>query len=220
VLLHTNGHGGFGGPNNESQLLCYPGDEVIGVRELGDLLANFNPYRSLMVLMQQCHAGGFNDSVADNRVAQDTSIASACREGNKSSCHEFSVFARDWIGALAGSDPKGVPLQHDPDTDGDGTVSAREAFDYANGIHAPEDSPLYTVANNGDASVLGRPLLWWPNRPVSLDPSLREAWPGLSLLTEAEVQARLVEIEKLEGKFAEDTLQTIERYRKDLMKLL
>ncbi len=61
LFIHTNNHGGHNG--TESDLCCYPNWDSLGVKEFTDKLAELPRYRCLMVMMEQCHSGGFNSQV-------------------------------------------------------------------------------------------------------------------------------------------------------------
>lgn len=72
---------------------------------------------------------------------------------------KFDPFARDWISAVTGVDPYEASLDFDPDTDEDGLISAKEAFDYAYAVKDPYDTPIYSdnPQGCGDDMILGHP---------------------------------------------------------------
>jgi hypothetical protein len=116
-----------------------------------------------MVMMEQCHSGGFNTPVIANSTAAKTTIASACVEtANSIGGADFDPFARDWIVAMAGSNPYGLPLGFNPDTDGNGRIYAEEAFAYADAVHDAYDTPVYSETSEaaGD-TYLGQRYTWW-----------------------------------------------------------
>lgn len=177
LFIHTNNHGGHTGV--ESDLCCYPSYASLGVKEFTDKLAELPVYRCLMVMMEQCHSGGFNNAVISKSTASNTSIASACREDSNSigGAH-FDPFARDWIAAMMGKDPYGNPLVYNPDTGGNGRVSAKEAFDYANAIHDPYDTPVFSYKNGGRSCWLGRLFFWFPHLDLILiEKIIKKRWP-------------------------------------------
>lgn len=143
LLIHTNNHGGHDG--TESYLCTYSGPYYTAsdfASKLGELPA----FADLIVMMEQCHSGGFNDGVIESSTAERTTFAAACTEGKNSiGGADFDPFARDWIAAFAGSDPYGAALISDPDYDSSGKVSAREAFAYADDVHHSYDSPVYSA---------------------------------------------------------------------------
>lgn len=143
LLIHTNNHGGHNG--TESYLCTYSGPSY-NASDFGDKLAELPNYADLIVMMEQCHSGGFNDIVIESSTADRTTFAGACTEGKNSiGGADFDPFARDWISALAGSDPYGSALSYDPDYNSSGKVSTREAFAYADDIHNSYDSPVYSA---------------------------------------------------------------------------
>jgi hypothetical protein len=157
LLIHTNNHGGHDG--TESYLCTYsPPDYTAS--DFAAKLSELPHFAQLMVMMEQCHSGGFNRPIIDNSPADETTIASACEEHRSSiGGAEFDPFARDWIAAVTGIDPYGAALAHDPDTSGDSIISATEAFTYADTIKDPYDTPVYneTPTGSGGSMHLGRP---------------------------------------------------------------
>ena len=119
-------------------------------------------------MMEQCHAGGFNNPIINKSTADATSVASAATEPNNSyvtADGNWDPFARDWIAAQAGNDPFGVGLSFDPDTDHDGRISASEAYHYADVMQDPRDTPNFSQsAPAGGDIALGQEyttLPWW-----------------------------------------------------------
>ena len=177
LFIHTNNHGGHNGI--ESDLCCYPNYDSLGVKEFTDKLAELPAYNCLMVMMEQCHSGGFNNAVISKSTAANTSIASACEElKNSIGGADFDPFARDWIAAMMGHDPYGHPLVFNPDSNGNGRITAKEAFDYANAIHHSYDTPVFNFANNGRLCWLGA-IYWYfpPIRLISIESIIKKRWP-------------------------------------------
>ena len=191
LFIHTNNHGGHTGawtgypPSTESYLCTYSGPDYTA-SDFAAKLAELPSFAQLMVMMEQCHSGGFNDPIIDNSPADETTVASACEEDRSSTAGDliFDPFARDWIAAVTGTDPYGAALAFDPDINGartrrpvlslpwyistklkmyhgDGVISASEAFNYADTVKDPYDTPVYyeTPAGCGDDMHLGRPEL-------------------------------------------------------------
>jgi hypothetical protein len=120
-------------------------------------------------MMEQCHSGGFNDPIIANSPATRTSVASACVKANNSAGDaEFDPFAHDWISAITLHNMYGTALVSNPDTDSDGRIEAKEAFDYADSVHVAYDTPVYSQSSVDAASCyLGqRYLWWWPRCPI------------------------------------------------------
>lgn len=143
LLIHTNNHGGHNG--SMSYLCTYSGPDYLAsdfAAKLGELPA----FADLIVMMEQCHSGGFNDLVLEASTAARTTFSAACTEGKNSiGGADFDPFARDWIAAFASTDPYGAALVSNPDYDGSGKVSSRECFAYADDVHHSYDSPVYSA---------------------------------------------------------------------------
>jgi len=150
LLIHTNNHGGHDG--TESYLCTYSEPDYTA-SDFSSKLGELPAFADLIVMMEQCHSGGFNDGVIESSTAERTTFAGACTEGKNSiGGADFDPFARDWIAAFAGADPYGTALASDPDYDSSGKISTREAFAYADDMHDPYDSPVYSAygADAGD----------------------------------------------------------------------
>ena len=208
LLVHTNNHGGR---STDSYLCTYSGpdyDPDDFAAKLGEL-PNFN---CLMVMMEQCYAGGFNQKIIDDSPANRTSVASAAIATQTSigGAH-FDPFARDWIAAMHLAGPDGAALGTDPDANNDGRVSAREAYDYADSVHHPHDTPNYSQS----AAVGGRCSLgvtgagWiWPYLYLYVERWWKRPWP--------EAFERLEKIQPELGKLVEAELGRREEVRGEL----
>jgi len=162
LLVHTNNHGGHNG--TESYLCTYSGADYLA-SDFAAKLGTLPKFHCLMVMMEQCHSGGFNAPILAHSPAAHTSVSSACEELNNSiGGAEFDPFARDWIAAMTGSTPYGGALASNPDTDGTGKVSAREAHDYADAVKDPYDTPVYdeSSATAGRCHLGQRYWVIWP----------------------------------------------------------
>jgi len=121
--------------------------------------------KSLIVLMEQCHSGGFIQDLQGLKTAQMAmAIACACLPGGWSwpwsPNHCFDAFTHDWVAAQT---DVLTYLDYDPDLDKDGHISAAEAFLYASSAQvlaisdpAPpnQDSPVPYFAGGGEALTL------------------------------------------------------------------
>ncbi|MBS0423729.1 MAG: hypothetical protein JSR71_04715 [Proteobacteria bacterium] len=86
--------------------------------DFANTLATLPKHYCMMVMMEQCHAGGFNAPILAKSPATNTSVSSACLELNNSiGGAQFDPFARDWIAAIAGHTLYGGALACNPDTD-------------------------------------------------------------------------------------------------------
>jgi hypothetical protein len=208
LLIHTNNHGGHDGSGS---YLCTPSGPDYYAPAFGAKLAELPKFAQLMVMMEQCHSGGFNASVIANSTADETTIASACGEYASSiGGANFDPFARDWIAAMTEATPSGGALAEDVDDNADGVISALEAFDYADDVKDPYDTPVYheTPASCGVDMHLGRrdPVLvlerihdwlrlYRERIPGPIPPIERRRLPAMSIYDE--VLADLEHIERL-----------------------
>lgn len=162
LLIHTNNHGGHNG--TESYLCTYSGPDYLA-SDFATKLGTLPEFKSLMVMMEQCHSGGFNAPIMAHSPATYTSVSSACEELRSSrGGAEFDPFARDWISAITGNTPYGGALASNPDSDSSGKVSAREAHNYADAVKDPFDTPVYNESSTaaGDYHLGQRYLYYWP----------------------------------------------------------
>jgi len=220
LLIHTNNHGGHNG--TESDLCCYPNWDSLGVAAFTNKLAELPRFRCLMVMMEQCHSGGFNSSVISKSTADYTSIASACVELNNSNggAH-FDPFARDWIAAMTGNDPYGNALAHDHDTNNHGRVSAREAFDYADSVHDPFDTPFFSQKNGGSACWLGEDLVRPFRIPLWENLNIWKFWPEPDPLDlERRVASVMPQIEEVIREFEPRISSLQEEYENKMTTIL
>ena len=191
LVIHTNNHGGR---STDSYLVTYsgvnydPDDFAAKVAEL----PNFN---CLIIMMEQCYAGGFNQKIIDNSPANRASVASAAIATQTSiGGPNFDPFARDWISAMHQAKPDGSALGSDPDVDNDGRISAHEGYDYANSVHDPWDTPNYSESSISagrcglGASAIG---LIWPHIYLYIERWWRRPWPeAIERLEEIQPQLR------------------------------
>ncbi len=160
LLIHTNNHGGHNG--TESYLCTYSGASY-KASDFAAKLGQLPEFRCLIAMFEQCHSGGFNSHVIGRSPATRTSVASACSEFDSSWGNgHFDYFARDWIAAINGIDPYGAALASNPDSNADGCIGAREAYDYANTYKYAADTPVYSQAPAGAGEChLGQLWYWW-----------------------------------------------------------
>lgn len=162
LLIHTNNHGGHA--DSGSYLCTYSGADYVA-SDFAAKLGTLPKFKCLMVMMEQCHSGGFNAPILAHSTASLTSVSSACEELRSSiGGAEFDPFARDWIAAMTGNTPYGGTLASNPDTDGSGKVSAHEAHDYADAIKDAYDTPVYSQSSvaAGDFHLGQRYWYIWP----------------------------------------------------------
>jgi hypothetical protein len=165
LLIHTNQCGSWAGSLGTADLDTYPNWEGYCAGDFASKLGELPRFGKLMVIMGQCHSGGFSKPIITQSKAVATSVACAATESNSafvSADGNWDSFARDWIAAQAGHDPFGAPLAFNPDTDGDGVIEAEEAFNYALSVQNPWDSPNYRESSEAGGDItLGQKYLWW-----------------------------------------------------------
>ena len=190
LIIHTNSHGGHNG--TDSYLCTYSGPDYTA-SDFANKISELPKFADLVVMMEQCHSGGFNDAVIESSPANRTTFAAACTEGKSSiGGPDFDPFTHDWISAIAGVDSHEGALVSDPDYDSSGKISTREAFSYADDLHHYYDSPVYS-AYGIDAG----------------DQHMHEKWHYLHVYREFIME---------ELRILYDTLDDIVKYRKVLKK--
>ena len=173
LFIHTNNHGG--GP-------CDPGITDYCLFQY-DVNASWVPYyvndfiadlgvlprlEVLMVMMEQCRAGGFINPIVNNSPAAWTHVATSVNAGDYSQGgSDFDPYARDWTAAIAGhypeitaQFPQGQGLTQPVDGNSDGRLSAAEIAAYADAVHQYDGSELNhcpdgTALHLGDSPIFG-----------------------------------------------------------------
>ena len=166
LLIHCNNHGDYDGTPGTSFLCTYPSWGKYYNADFSAKLAELPKFRQLIVMLEQCNSGGFNGSIIAKSPAAATSVASAAIESQSSYVSadgNWDPFARDWIAAQAGHDPFGAALAFNPDTDTDGRIEAEEAYEYANAVKDPRDSPNFSESSEagGDIALGQDYIVWW-----------------------------------------------------------
>jgi hypothetical protein len=174
LLIHCNNHGDSDTPDGgltwvpgTSYLWPYPGGSNRYYNsDFSNKLAELPKFRQLIVMLEQCHAGGFNAPIIAKSTASATSVASAATEFQNSyvtADGNWDPFARDWIAAQAGHDPFGAALAFNPDTNANGKIEAEEAFGYANAVKDQRDSPNFSESSEagGDIALGQQYIVWW-----------------------------------------------------------
>jgi len=139
LFVHTNNHGAEAG-------LCVDNSTVVTPAEWGTMLDGMAPFGTFVVTMEQCFSGAFLQPTLDHSKASRTSFASAVPADKYSyGEYHFDGWARAWLEAVNAATVYGATLMHQPDTNGNGRVSVREAFDYSDAYDAelPLDDPQY-----------------------------------------------------------------------------
>src|SRR4051812_27250154 len=123
LFVHTNNHGSPSG-------LCVDNSAIVTPAEWGTMLDGMKAFGTLVVTMEQCYSGAFLQPTLDHSTAQRTSFASAVPADKVSwGAAHFDPWAQAWFEGINGSTAYGASLAHQPDTNHNGRISAREAFD-------------------------------------------------------------------------------------------
>ncbi|MGB9175298.1 MAG: hypothetical protein WCB46_00995, partial [Methanoregula sp.] len=139
LFIHTNNHGA--GPCDGVNDYCMCAYSATGwvPYYVNDFIADMGvlpPFEVLMVMLEQCRAGGFINPIINNSPATWTHVASAVPADQYSlGGADFDPFAENWIAAMHGQYPDGSGLSQAADTSNDGRISAAEAFHYADAVH-------------------------------------------------------------------------------------
>ncbi len=139
LFIHTNNHGA--GPCdgvNDYCMCAWTAAAGWAAYMVNDFVADLGVlpgFDALMVMMEQCRSGGFINPIINNTPARWTHVATAVQADDYSLGGDyFDPFALDWIAGIAGHEWDGSALPQTVDTDGDGMISAAEAFAYANAV--------------------------------------------------------------------------------------
>jgi hypothetical protein len=159
LFVHTNNHGATTG-------LCIDNSTVLTPSEWGTMLHGMKPFGKLVVTMEQCYSGAFSQPTLDNSQASQTSFASAVPANKVSAGNaHFDPWAQAWFESVNGATVYGSSLSHNPDTDSNGKVSVREAFNYSDAYDTDTtyDDPQYAdkPAGCGYGIYLAKPPSLW-----------------------------------------------------------
>jgi hypothetical protein len=174
LFVHTNNHGSTTG-------LCMDNSSVVTPEEWGTMLSGMPSFGRLIVTMEQCYSGAFLQPTLDQSKAALTSFASAVPADKVSwGAEHFDPWALAWFEAVNGVTVYGASLPHQPDTEADGRISAREAFSY---------SDSYDTATADDPQYGERPLGCGYNMHLSKPPTVADIIK--------EIATKYIEIDKV-----------------------
>ena len=105
LFINTMGHGGHHGDERGPDLITYPHCRRFSRDDFCAALATLPPIRTLVVLMAQCFAGGFNRAVLEASPAAATFITSAAAQNRQSFMTlddgQWDSFQVNWLTGLA-----------------------------------------------------------------------------------------------------------------------
>lgn len=144
LFIYTMDHGDISGNNC---YLCLWNNERLYDYEFASLLSNINA-NSINICMGQCHSGGFIDNLSNSKYV----IATACKYNEVSyslysGYDGYDAFVYYWTAAVTGAYPNGETAN--ADTNGDGYISMREAFNFANSMDNKPETPQFAYTPSG-----------------------------------------------------------------------
>ena len=149
LFLYTMDHGGRSGNNS---YLCLWNNERMYDYELANLLSNINA-NSINICMGQCYSGGFIDNLSNTKYV----IATACKDDEvsyslNSGYDGYDAFVYYWTAGVTGAYPNGTTAN--ADTNNDGYISMREAFDFASSMDPKNETPQFAYTPSGTGTRL------------------------------------------------------------------
>ena len=149
LFIYTMDHGGIFGNNS---YLCLWNNEKLYDYEFASLLSNIDA-NSINICMGQCHSGGFIDNLSNSKYV----IATACKYNEisyslYSGYDGYDAFVYYWTAAVTGAYPNGTTAN--ADTNNDGYISMREAFNYAMSNDPANETPQFDYTPLGIDSRL------------------------------------------------------------------
>lgn len=152
LFIFTTDHGGQ--KSGDDVYMCLWGENITDAefaKEVNKVKAG-----NISIVMEQCHSGGFiSDLTANNRV-----IATACTANENSWTKAgllYNEFVYHWTSAVRGYTPEGNIVN--ADTNNDGLISMKEAFEYAKKQDKQNEHPQYKSIS----SALGDKLSLYGN---------------------------------------------------------
>ncbi|HEV8379629.1 MAG TPA: hypothetical protein VGP99_12325 [Tepidisphaeraceae bacterium] len=155
LFIYFSGHGGAGKPARNTTLALW-GEGGMPVKEFVGLLDKIDPKVQVILIMVQCHAGGFADVIfKDAQAGTQMSSASRCgffatsAERMAAGCtsdideDNYREYSTYFWAALYGRTRTGQAVRR-PDYDGDGHVSLCEAHAYVQITSDTIDIPVAT----------------------------------------------------------------------------
>ena len=141
LFIYTMDHGDLDGNNS---YLCLWNCERLYDYEFASLLSNINA-NSINICMGQCHSGGFIDDLSNSKYV----IATACKYNEVSNALNpyYDAFVYYWTAAVTGTYPNGATAN--ADTNGDGYISMREAFNFASYMDPMNETPQFAYTPSG-----------------------------------------------------------------------
>jgi hypothetical protein len=157
LFINTTGHGGNYGDGRGPFLVTYPRRARYWMGDFCADLTQLPPHRSMVVLMAQCFAGGFNDALLQSTSAVRTYIASASARHSHAmdSDLNWDSFERNWLARIAGRDVNGTTLPEWENAPLRRAVTVSEAFEYAatTSLRSLRDLPVFSARPKEAAAI-------------------------------------------------------------------
>ena len=137
LFVFTTDHGGQ--TSGQQSYLCLWNYETLYDYEFANYISQVNA-NNINLCLVQCHSGGFIDNLTGNNIVVSTS----CRYDENAYAMDdlrYSEFLYYWVSAVAGETPDGIIVN--ADSDNNGFVSIREAFEYASANDTQNEHPQY-----------------------------------------------------------------------------
>lgn len=144
LFVFTMDHGDIDG--NDCLINLWDYEELYDY-DFENMLSNINA-GTVNICMGQCSSGGFIDNIPNNKYV----ISTACRYDEESypltsSYEGYDAFVYYWTAAVRGQYPDGSSAN--ADTNNDGFISMREAFNYANALDSNNETPQIGYSPSG-----------------------------------------------------------------------
>jgi hypothetical protein len=136
LFIFTTDHGGT---SSGHSTLCLWGENIYDYEFANEV--NKVKAGNISVVMEQCRSGGFIDDLEKT----GRTIATACKEDENSygmGYYTYNYFVYYWTAAVARYTPSGTIVN--ADSNNDGYISMKEAFDYANTHTITMEHPQYS----------------------------------------------------------------------------
>lgn len=137
LFIYTTGHGG---PNTDGSVYMDLWGDIISPVEFANEVNKVNA-KTINIVMQQCFSGGFIPALSQ----KGRTVTTACAANETSKARgrlTYDEFTYHWISAVAGHTPNDSIV--DADSNNDGYVSMKEAFDYAEAADTKNETPQYS----------------------------------------------------------------------------
>jgi hypothetical protein len=147
LFIFTTDHGGqdYGpGATPQDAVLYLWGESIRDDQFAAEVNKISAGCEAVSIMMEQCNSGGFVDDLIPGSQPRVIATAADATESSWAMAPDYlyDEFSFYWTSAMAGEDPYGAAI--DADANGDGAVSMREAFNYAQSHDTASETPQYS----------------------------------------------------------------------------